>query len=105
LFPAAIGDHDSDGVSDLMVEFNASAAGRVLAVGEAVRITVTGILANGGIQGLRSFFSVCPGNDGDSHHLWSLVVGDCPENPVYNEEEEAVQGEISIGFSTPCPGA
>jgi hypothetical protein len=45
--PTAIGDYDDDGVADLMVKFDRSAVQKILEVGDAVEVTVTGQLTDG----------------------------------------------------------
>jgi len=48
--PTQIGDYDADGVADLMVKFSRAAVQEILAVGDAVQITVTGELTVGIVQ-------------------------------------------------------
>lgn len=48
--PTQIGDYDDDGVADLMVKFSRAAVQEILAVGDAVPITVTGELTVGIVQ-------------------------------------------------------
>jgi len=45
--PTEIGDHDDDGVPDLMVKFNRADVQEILEVGDEVEITVTGKLIDG----------------------------------------------------------
>jgi hypothetical protein len=45
--PTEIGDHDNDGIDDLMVKFGRSAVQEILDEGEEVEITVTGELTDG----------------------------------------------------------
>ncbi|GEM_PF-6216509 len=47
LRPTATGDRDGDGGSSLMVKFDRSAVQEILEVGDAVTITVTGVLTDG----------------------------------------------------------
>lgn len=45
--PTAIGDHDGDGIADLMVKFDRAAVQAAVGTGAAVGMTVTGSLAGG----------------------------------------------------------
>jgi len=45
--PNEIGDYDGDGIPDLMVKFNGLAVQKILNIGDAVRITLTGNLIDG----------------------------------------------------------
>ncbi len=49
--PVAVGDHDFDGVPDLMVKFSRSALKDVLSPGEAVEIVITGTAAGVDFEG------------------------------------------------------
>jgi hypothetical protein len=40
--PTGVGDHDDDGIPDLMVKFDRAAVQRILPVGDEVKVTVTG---------------------------------------------------------------
>ena len=40
--PTEIGDHDNDGVPDLMVKFHRTMVQDVLTVGEEIEVTITG---------------------------------------------------------------
>jgi len=45
--PAAIGDYDGDGISDLMVKFSRSGVQNLLVPGDEVEVNVTGQLYDG----------------------------------------------------------
>jgi hypothetical protein len=45
--PIEIGDYDGDGIPDLMVKFNGLSVQKILNIGDAVRITLTGNLIHG----------------------------------------------------------
>ena len=45
--PFEIGDHDEDGIADLMVKFDRSALQQVIEVGDEVELTVAGLLVDG----------------------------------------------------------
>jgi hypothetical protein len=45
--PFAIGDHDSDGIPDLMVKFNRTTVQAILQVGDQIKISISGKLTDG----------------------------------------------------------
>ena len=49
--PTKVGDHDNDGVPDLMVKFNRAAVQNTLTVGEEVKVTITGEVAGIAFEG------------------------------------------------------
>jgi hypothetical protein len=49
--PAALGDHDEDGIPDLMVKFNRAALELTVPEGESVPVTVTGTVAGHSFSG------------------------------------------------------
>lgn len=60
--PTQIGDCDGDGVADLMVKFSRAAVQEILAVGDAVPITVTGELTGGErFEGSDTIRVIAPG--------------------------------------------
>ena len=49
--PTAIGDYDQDGIPDLMVKFDRNAVQAIVAVGDRVKITITGKVAGVDFEG------------------------------------------------------
>ena len=49
--PSNIGDHDSDGTMDLMVKFDRKEVISVLSTGEAVEVTITGMVGEASFEG------------------------------------------------------
>ena len=45
--PAEIGDHDNDGVADLIIKFDRAAVQEIVSVGDSIVLTLTGSLIDG----------------------------------------------------------
>ena len=59
--PTKIGDHDKDGMKDLMVKFDRAAVQEILEVGDAEKITITGQLTDDTTFGGMDFIRVING--------------------------------------------
>jgi len=58
--PTAVGDHDGDGVPDLMVKFPRDAFEAIVPTGDAVPVTVTGSVAGGCAEGATTIRVIRP---------------------------------------------
>ena len=86
--PTAIGDHDDDGIPDLMVKFDRAAVQRVLEPGEEVVVTVTGTLDGLAFAGADTIRVIGHGGSGDNGKALTMRAAPPGASPAGRIEVE-----------------
>jgi len=100
-WPTGIGDHDNDGIPDLMVKFSRAKVENLVQVGENITLTVFGPWGRIPFRGSDNIRVINPGNP---QRLSVLAKRWVPRRPEAPKRPEAPPGLERRGFTPPGQG-